>query len=108
MAATRGRRPARILAVAIVVVAIALAGWLVAGNARAANLARDHFYGALAPGQTAENVTVDGMSAGVPPFWSVDVSGDIHEPGRPGAAYRAHMRLWIEPVSGWVLSQSGG
>jgi hypothetical protein len=101
------RRIARILVGCAVVLAVLFAGWLAAGDLRAESLARDYFAHAHGTG-TVTNVTVDAVAPGLPPFWEVKISGDVTEAGATTPAYRSNMRLWIEPLSGFVLENGAG
>jgi hypothetical protein len=96
----QGTRPSAVLAVLF-------AGWLAAGDLRAESLARDYFAHAHEAG-TVTNVTVDAVSPGLPPFWGVKISGDVTEAGATTPAYRSTMRLWIEPLSGFVPENGAG
>ena len=89
------------------VLAVILCVWLVAGNLRAEALARDYFAHAHG-GASVANVEVDGVAPALPPFWQVEVRGDVIEPGRPGSAYESAMRLWVEPITGFVLAMGAG
>jgi len=62
------------------VLAVILCVWLVAGNLRAEALARDYFAHAHG-GASVANVEVDGVAPALPPFWQVEVRGDVIEPG---------------------------
>jgi hypothetical protein len=53
-------------------------------------------------------MTIDAASPGLPPFWEVNISGDVIEAGATTPAYRSNMRLWIEPLSGFVLENGAG
>jgi len=81
--------------------------WLIAGFLRADAVARDYFAHAHG-GATVANVHSDAMTPGVPPFWQVQVRGDVIEPGRIGPAYQSSMRLWVEPITGFVVVMGAG
>jgi hypothetical protein len=101
------RRAARILVAAVVVLAVLFGSWLIAGNLRVASLARDYFEHSHGTG-TVTNVTIDAMSPGVPPFWEVRISGDVIEAGATTPVYRLYMRLWVEPISGYIFVNGAG
>jgi hypothetical protein len=92
---------------AAVVLAVLFAGWLFVGNLRAEGLARDYFAHGHGTA-TVTNVTVDAISPAVPPFWEVDISGDVIEAGGTTPAYRSAMRLWVEPFTGVVFMNGSG
>jgi hypothetical protein len=89
------------------VLVVSLCVWLGAGNLRAEAVARDYFSHAHG-GASVANVEVDGVTLALPPFWQVEIHGDVIEPGRTGSAYESAMRLWVEPVSGFVLAMGAG
>jgi hypothetical protein len=95
------------LVLAIVLVGL-LASWLGIGSLRTTTVARDWFALAHGPGSTVANVQVEGAGPAIPPFWSITISGDVIEAGRSTAAYRSHMMLWVEPVTGWVFANGSG
>ena len=101
------RRAVRILIGAAVVLAVLFASWLFAGNLRAESLARDYFEHSHGTG-TVTNVTIDAVSPGVPPFWEVRISGDVIEAGATTPVYRLYMRLWVEPISGYIFVNGAG
>jgi hypothetical protein len=103
----RPRRTARILLGIVVIIALLAGGWLLAGTARVDGLARDYFV-AHQGGLTVANVTIDATSLSTPPFWSVQISGDIIAPGPSSVPYRDHMWLRVEPISGTVTLAGPG
>lgn len=106
-AAGHRRSSRRWLGAVAAVVGVLLAGWIVAGFLRADTVARDYF--AHAHGSaTVANVQSDGMTPGVPPFWQVQIRGDVTEAGRAGPAYQSSMRLWVEPITGFVIVMGAG
>jgi hypothetical protein len=101
------RSSRRWLGTVAAVVGLLLVAWIVAGLLRADTVARDYF--AHAHGDaTVANVESDGMTPGVPPFWQVQIRGDVIESGRAGPAYQSSMRLWVEPITGFVIVMGSG
>jgi hypothetical protein len=101
------RRRLGSLRAAAAVVGLLLVAWITAGFLRADAVARDYF--AHAHGSaTVANVQSDAMTPGVPPFWQVQIRGDVIEPGRSGPAYQSSMRLWVEPITGFVIVMGAG
>jgi hypothetical protein len=98
---------ARTLVAVALVVVLLFGGWLVAGTMRADGLARDYFL-AHHRSSTVAHVTIDAESPSIPPFWSVQISGDVIEPGQSSVTYRSYMRLLVEPISGFVVSNGAG
>jgi len=98
---------ARILIGLAVVIILLSGGWLLAGNLRVDGLAYDYFV-AHQGGLTVANVTIDAAAPSIPPFWSVQISGDIIAPGPSAVPYRAHMWLRVEPLSGSVALAGPG
>jgi hypothetical protein len=90
----------------MVVIGILLVGWLIVGGLRADSAARDYFTHAHT-GHKAVNVTVH-VTPAVPPFWAVEISGDVIEPDDPSPKYRSYMSFWIEPLTGWLISLGNG
>ena len=101
------RHRLRSLRAVAVIVGLLLVAWIVAGFLRADTVARDYFAHAHV-GATVANVQSDGMTPGVPPFWQVQISGDVTEAGRAGPAYQSSMRLWVEPITGFVIVMGAG
>jgi hypothetical protein len=87
---------------------VALAAWLVIGVLRAEPVARDYFAHAHGEGATVENVEVMTVTPVIPPFWAVNISGEVIEAGRTAPGYISAMWLWIEPITGWVLVFGAG
>jgi hypothetical protein len=94
----RGITGRQALARLLVVVAI----WLVVGFIRAPMAARAWFVNAHGV-DTIVNVSIDALGPAIPPFWFVNVGGDIIEPGATSPSYRSHMILIVEPIAGFVL-----
>jgi hypothetical protein len=92
----------------VVVLMVVLAVWLGLGSLRATTIARDAFAVAHGPGATVANVQIEGSGPAIPPFWSVTISGDVIEAGRTDPAYRSHMILWVEPITGSVFVGGSG
>ena len=103
----RKSRLARTLVGVAIVIALLFGSSLLAGNLRADSLTRDYFL-AHHGSSTVVNVTIDAESPWIPPFWSVQISGDVIEPGGSSVTYRSHMWLLVEPISGLVVSNGGG
>jgi hypothetical protein len=100
----RARRRAIALAVFLVLVAV----WAFAGVVRAEAAARAWFAGAHGEGATVVNVEVAGVAPAVPPFWQVQISGDVVEAGRTTPSYRSYMSVWIEPLTGLGFASGSG
>lgn len=87
-----------------VIIALAVAGWVVAGFLRAPALARDYLEHLERPKQLS-GVTMT-LGPAIPPFWSVHVEATVTEP--TGTSYTSARILWVEPISGLVLSLGAG
>jgi hypothetical protein len=48
------------------------------------------------------------LGPALPPFWSVSIDGDVTQPGQTSPAYRSHLTIWVEPISGWVIQMDAG
>lgn len=96
------RKLTRVLAIIGVVLAI----WLVLGLLRAESGARDYF-ARIHDGQTVRNVETH-LGPAIPPFWSVSIDGDVIQSGQTSPAYRSHMILWVEPITGWLILMGSG
>jgi len=103
----RKSRLARTLVGVAFVIALLFGSSLLAGNLRADSLARDYFL-AHHGSSTVVSVTIDAESPWIPPFWSVQISGNVIEPGRSSVTYRSHMWLLVEPISGLVVFNGAG
>jgi anti-sigma factor RsiW len=101
----RDRRSARGLRVArlVMVLVIVLAGWLGIGLLRAEAVARSYFARAAGAGSRVVDVEVRTLAPAVPPFWAVNISGEVLEAGAAGPGYTSAMWLWVEPVTGWIM-----
>jgi hypothetical protein len=93
---------------ALLVVVVLGAGWVLVGALRAEAAARAWFAGAHGPGATVENVEVTGVAPAIPPFWQVQISGDVVEAGRTTPSYRSYMSVWIEPLTGLGFASGSG
>jgi hypothetical protein len=82
----------------------ALVVWAVLGFVRAPAVARDYYLSR----QGTARVTQIGETVfpAIPPFWGVSIQGTVTEAS--GVAYTSAMLLWVEPVTGWVLSMGAG
>lgn len=98
----RARRPGGRLVGAII--ALAVAGWVVAGLLRAPALARDYLERLERPKQLS-GVTMT-LGPAIPPFWSVHIVAKVTE--ATGTSYSTAQILWVEPISGLVLSLGAG
>jgi hypothetical protein len=92
----------------MVIIAVVLAAWLLIGLLRAESIARDYFAHAHGPGATVINVQIERTRPAIPPFWAVFIGGDVIEAGKTTPAYRSHMILWVESITGWVLVFGAG
>lgn len=105
--ATASRRLALKLIRGAALVSAFLGVWLIVGLLRAEAVARDYY--AHAHGSaTVANVQSDGMAPGFPPFWQVQIHGDVIEAGRTSPSYESSMRLWVEPITGFVIVMGAG
>ncbi len=86
-----------------VVLVVVVAGWLVVGFLRAESVARNYFAHAAGAGSKVTNVEVLTLAPAIPPFWAVNISGEVHEAGATGPGYTSAMWLWVEPITGWIL-----
>ena len=93
---------------AAAVVLALLCAWVLDGALRAEAAARAWFAGAHGPGATVENVEVTGVAPAIPPFWQVQISGDVVEAGRTTPSYRSYMSVWIEPLTGLGFASGSG
>jgi hypothetical protein len=91
------------LARVAVVLVIVLAGWLVIGFLRAEAIARNYFTHAAGAGSKVMEVEILTLAPAIPPFWAVNISGEVVEAGAAGPGYTSAMWLWVEPVTGWIL-----
>jgi hypothetical protein len=81
--------------------------WIVLGLARASSVARDYY--TAAQGTNAQVVNVEAnLQPGVPPFWGVEIHGEVIEAGKSAPGYISAMILWVEPFTGWVLVRGRG
>jgi hypothetical protein len=83
---------------------IVVAVWVVAGLVRAPVLAQDYVAHLERPKQLSDGTTTLGPA--IPPFWSVRVQATVTEPN--GTSYTATQLLWVEPISGLVLTMGAG
>ncbi len=88
----------------LLVMAAAVFVWIAAGLLRAPGIARDYLAAMERPKQVSGVST--GLGLAIPPFWSVQVRGTVTESS--GASYRSAMILWVEPVTGFVLTVGAG
>jgi hypothetical protein len=79
----------------------------VLGSLRAEPIARDYFIRAHAQ-DTLANVKVEHVRVAWPPFWEVEVSADVMEPGSTTVAYVGAMRIWVEPITGYAFVDEQG
>jgi hypothetical protein len=91
------------LARVAVVLVVVLAGWFVIGFLRADAVARDYFAHAAGPGSKVVHVEILTLAPAIPPFWAVNIRGEVREAGAAGSRYTSAMWLWVEPITGWVL-----
>ena len=89
------------------VLAVVLAGWLALGLLRAEWVARDYYAGAHGVGATVVNVEAR-LQPALPPFWSVEIHGEVIEAGKNAPGYISAMILWVEPLTGWVIAMRAG
>ena len=77
--------------------------WLVAGFVRAPAVARDWLVGQDRDGQRSVNVATEFVAPVVPPFWLVNIHGDVIEAGGTSPVYTSYQLLLVEPITGFVL-----
>lgn len=104
VAPTRNRIGRRGRAIVLVLGIVAL--WVALGFGRATTIARSYF-DSTHDGANAVNVEAR-LQPAVPPFWGVEIHGNIIEAGASGPGYISAMILWVEPISGWVLVMGQG
>jgi hypothetical protein len=97
---TRQRRPVRVLAVVLAIVAV----WLVLGLTRAPAVAHD-YWASSHPGSTEVSVDISSQPA-VPPFWGIAINGVYAESS--GTRVPSAMILWVEPFTGLVIVMGRG
>lgn len=98
------RRGSRVGLVLVVV----LVSWLAAGVLRAEAGAHDYFARAHGAGGTIIGVEIHAVVPAIPPFWAVNISGEVMEAGAIGPGYISAMWLWVEPLTGWVIVLAAG
>lgn len=96
----RQMSPFALVAAVLVVV---LTGCLVIGFLRAEADARDYFAHTVGAQSSVVDVQVLTVAPAIPPFWAVNITGEVIEGGGTGPGYTSAMWLWVEPVTGWVL-----
>jgi hypothetical protein len=103
------RRRLRVLVLGLAVVVVA---WLTLGGLRAQVVARDYFTGAHGAGTTVVDVSVLNVRPGIGPWglpvWSVEVTGDVIEPGAGSGHFTSALWLNVEPVTGAVFVRASG
>ena len=85
------------------IVAIVLA-YVVIGFVRGPMVAQDYL-ARLDAGGEVSNVSTTTVPM-IPPLWMVSITGRITQPN--GTYYDAHLVLWIEPVTGYVMEVAAG
>jgi hypothetical protein len=48
------------------------------------------------------------LQPAIPPFWGVEIHGNVAETGQKPSGYISAMILWVEPLTGWVLVMGAG
>ena len=87
--------------------AAVLAIWLIGGLLRAESAGRAWFSQVHA-NETVTNVVAEGVTPALPPFWQVNISGDVTEAGRTEPSYLSVMVLWVEPITGFAIVMAAG
>jgi hypothetical protein len=100
-------RPQRRAGRTIVAVIVIIALWIVLGFTRASSVARDYYTRAQGTGAQVVNVEAN-LQPAVPPFWGVEIHGEVIEAGKTAPGYISAMILWVEPLTGWVLVMGRG
>ena len=77
--------------------------WIVLGLVRVPGVARDYYLSKQGGAQVTN--LEQSISPAIPPFWGVNIQANI---GPPGAAYISVMYLWVEPLTGWIISVAAG
>jgi hypothetical protein len=88
----------------LLAVLVLLMLWLAVGFLRAPEVATDYLARIESP-KGVSQVTASAFP-GIPPFWIVTVQGTVTEPS--GATYAATQIVWVELVTGWVLTFAAG
>ena len=83
-----------------VVLVVVLTGWLGIGFLRAEAVARDYFAHSAGARSTVVDVQVRTVAPAIPPFWAVNITGEVIEGGGTGPGYTSAVWLWVEPVTG--------
>ena len=87
--------------------AVVLGGWLALGLLRTETVAREYYAGANGFGATLVNVEAS-LQPAIPPFWSVEIHGEVIEVGKTPPGYISAMILWVAPLTGWVIVMGAG
>ncbi len=91
---------------------VAVVAWLTLGGLRAQAVARDYFAGAHGAEATVVAVSVLDVRPGIGPWglpvWSVEITGDVIEPGAGSGHFTSAMWLNVEPVTGQVFVGASG
>jgi len=93
--------------VVVAVLAVVLAGWLALGLLRAASVARDYYAREQSLGAQVIHIEAR-LQPAVPPFWGVEIHGEVIEAGKTAPGYISAMILWVEPLTGWVIVMGAG
>jgi hypothetical protein len=104
-AADRRRRAGRGRVVLAILAVLAL--WIALGFVRAPAVARDYWASRQGAGAQLLNVEVK-LQLAMPPFWGVEIHGNVVEAGQDPPGYTSAMVLWIEPLTGWVILVGAG
>ncbi len=95
----------------LVVLVVAVVAWLTLGGLRSQLVARDYFTGAHGAGATVVDVSILNVRPGIGPWglpvWSVEITGDVIEPGSAGGR-PSGMWLDVEPITGSVFIRASG
>jgi hypothetical protein len=102
----RGRRGVRRGRGVLAILTI-LALWIVLGFVRAPAVARDYWTSRQGTGAQLLNLEAN-LQPAIPPFWGVEIHGEVVEAGQHPPGYVSAMILWIEPLTGWVIVMGAG
>jgi hypothetical protein len=91
----------------ILVLLAVLTLWIVLGFVRAPAVARAYWTSRQGTGAQLLDVEAN-LQPAIPPFWGVEIHGEVVEAGQHPPGYISAMILWIEPLTGWVLVMGAG
>jgi hypothetical protein len=78
--------------------------WVAVGFLRAPGIAQAYIAQMERPKQVSQVSTMVGPA--IPPFWAVEVQARVTE--ATGTSYTSARILWVEPITGFVLTMGAG